>query len=382
MLPPLGLMSVGAGLKEQGHEVVIYDGEIEHVPLGYKYYGFGPTIAEYNYALKVKNTIKSVNPDAKVIIGGPHATLNYKQCLCDGFDCVVCGDGEYAAEKAFLTDDLVLHPPELPLDEYPFPDRDLLDLKGYTYCLNGIRATTLLTARGCPFKCAFCCKNHKSVRLRSVESVNSEIEMLHYDYGFNALIFPEDLFIVERTRSESIMALLKDLNITWRCLVRGDLIVKYGEDFIHTMVDSGCVDVGIGIESGSNKILSAVNKGESIETIEKAVNMLKDSGLRVKGFFVLGLPGESYDTISETNKFLGRTKLHDVDIKIYQPYPGTPIWDNKDDYDIGWKDNPDLDNMFYKGRKGEYGGSVFTAALSNKQIYDSWMLMESTYKNA
>ena len=379
VFPPLGLMAVGTALKLKGHDVTIYDGDIDKVPLNFSYYGFGPTTPEYPYALAIKNRIKQHNPKAKVIIGGPHATLN-TSCLNDGFDCVVSGDGENVVEQAFLKDAPMIIAPERPLDEYPIIDRTILDLKKYQYYLNGRLATTLMTSQGCPFKCGFCAKNYRSVRFRSVESVLKEIDMLHFDFGYDALAFPEDLFILDKQRTERICGYLKGLDIIWRCLIRADIAVKHGQAFIKTLADSGCVSVGMGVESGSDKILSTIHKGETVETIKTAIRMLKGEGIRVKGFFILGLPGETEETLAETNLFLAEMNLDDVDIKIYQPFPGTPIWHNKDAYDIQWQEI-ELGKAFYKGRPREYYGNVRTSALTNRQIYDSWVEMEAKYKN-
>ena len=210
-----------------------------------------------------------------------------------------------------------------------------------------------MTSQGCPFKCGFCCKNYKTVRFRSIEKVKEEIDYLHYELGYDALVFPEDLFIIKRERTEAIAEYLSELGIIWRCLVRADLVVKYGKSFSDMLYQSGCIEVGMGVESGSNKVLKIINKGESSWTMMDAVKILKSSGIRAKGFFILGLPGESKDTLCETWSFLENAELDDVDIKIYQPYPGTPIWDKKELYDISWDDNIDYSRKFYKGRPKE-----------------------------
>lgn len=379
VFPPLGLMAVGTALKVKGHKVTIYDGRVEDVPLGFPYYGFGPTTPEYPYALAVKDKIRKANPKAKIILGGPHATLN-ASCLEDDFDCVVSGDGEEMVEKAFLGTDTLLISEERPLDEYPIIDRTIIDLNKYKYYLNGRRATTLMTSQGCPFKCGFCAKNYRSVRFRSVESVFKEIEMLYSKFGYTALAFPEDLFILDKKRTERICGFLKSLDIIWRCLIRADIAVKHGKDFIKTLAKSGCVSVGMGVESGSDKILSIIHKGETVATIKEALRMVKEEGIKVKGFFILGLPGETKETLDDTDRFLAEMELDDVDIKIYQPFPGTPIWHNKDAYDIQWRPI-EMEKAFYKGRLGEYYGNVCTSALTNNQIKEAWIKMERTYKS-
>jgi radical SAM superfamily enzyme YgiQ (UPF0313 family) len=372
-------MAVGTALKVKGHKVTIYDGDLDKVPLNFPYYGFGPTTPEYPYALTTRDRIKKVNSEARIIIGGPHAVLNTQECLKDDWDCVVCGDGELVVETAFLTDVFLINEKENPLDWYPIIDRTIIDLSKYKYYLNGRLATTLMTSQGCPFKCGFCAKNYRTVRFRSVESVFKEIEILHSKFGYTALAFPEDLFILDKQRTERICGSLKSLGIIWRCLIRADIAVKHGKDFIKTLAKSGCVSVGMGVESGSDKILSIIHKGETVATIKEAIKMLKDEGIKVKGFFILGLPGETKETLEATNRFLDEVQLDDVDIKIYHPFPGTPIWNNKDSYDIQWHEI-EREKSFYKGRLGEYYGNVSTSSLTNNQIKEEWVKMERSYK--
>jgi len=377
ILPPLGLMAVGTGLKLKGHRVYIYDGPMKTVPKDFDYYGFGPTTPEYGYALNIKD---SLNQRARFVLGGPYATLKPNECLKDGWNCVVVGDGEEVSERAFLGKDNLILAEDGNLDEYPIIDRSLVNIRSYKYYLFGRLSTTLITSRGCPYKCAFCCKNHCSVRLMSADRIIDEIKYLHYEFGYDALMYSEDLFIINRKRAEKVFDAMSALNIICRCLVRADVVVKYGQGFADMMSECGCIEVGMGIESGSDTILKNVNKGESVATIEKAVGILKKANIRVKGFFILGLPGESLETINETKAFLDKMQLDDVDIKIFQPYPGSPIWDRKQDFDIQWHDNLDYSQMFYKGRPGEYHGNVSTSSLTNKQIVKEWIEMESKYK--
>ena len=379
VFPPIGLMSVGTGLKRLGHEVFIHDEKISAIPLDYQYYGLGPTSPEYSSALEAKNLIKRYNPTAKVIIGGPFATINTETCLQDGWDCVVWGDGELVTEQAFLGTDKIIRGESRPLDEYPIPDRTLFDLTKYKCYLEGRRATTLVTSRGCPNHCGFCCKNYSHVRLLSAQKTIEEINILYTIFGYRALLFPEDIFIVNRRRTELLCEHLKKLNIVWRCLVRGDYIVKFGYEFVKMMKESGLVEVGMGIESGSSKILKIINKGETIEDIKAAIYLLKNHGIRVKGFFIIGLPGESQKTIAETIKFLDDMHLDDIDAKIFQPYQGSPIWDNQKDYDIFWGEQ-DQSTTFYKGRPQEYYGNISTSLLTTDQIYQAWVKIEGKYK--
>ena len=376
VFPPLGLMAVGTGLKTQGHEVTITD----DIQAGFGYYGLGPVTPEYPHAKMIRRLIKEKSPDSKVVIGGSHATLDPEGCLADGFDCVVCGDGEIDTEQAFLGDTPIVKADTYFLSDYPIIDRSLVDIKSYKYFINGKLATTMVTSRGCPYKCAFCCKNNSGVRLAPAEKVINEVRNLHDDFGYDAIMFFDDIFILNRKRVEAICACLKEFGITWRCFVRADLVMKHGRSLIRTMADSGCVEVGMGVESGSDKILDVINKGESTETIKSAIQLLHEEGIRVKGFFIVGLPGESQETIEETQRFLEQTYLDDMDFTIFQPYVGSPIWNNKALYDIGWNDL-DFEMMFYKGKPGEYHSMVWTSSLSAEDIVKLRDRLECQLKN-
>jgi radical SAM superfamily enzyme YgiQ (UPF0313 family) len=108
--------------------------------------------------------------------------------------------------------------------------------------------------------------------------------------------------------------------------------------------------------------------------------MLKARGLFVKGFFIVGLPGESEQTLAETEAFLKEVKLNDIDCKIFQPYRGSPIYDHKERYDIHWEPMP-LEYTFYKGRPGEYYGNISTSSLSKERIVAAWEHFEQNYKD-
>jgi anaerobic magnesium-protoporphyrin IX monomethyl ester cyclase len=378
--PPLGLMAVGAGLRRQGHDVCLYDRDLGDLPLDYPCYGFGPGSPEYPQALDALHRIKQRNPDARVVLGGTHATLNHRLCVRDGWDSIVVGDGEIEAERAFFGGSHLIFADSRPLDEYPAPDRTLLDPKSYRFKLQDKPTTTIIGSRGCPFFCGFCCKTEKSVRLRGVPFLLQEIDYLYDAFGYEALAFPEDIFILNRGRTEAICQHLKRRGIIWRCLVRADLVVKYGMDFLHMMADCGCVGVGVGVESGSDRILRIIRKGETAATIMAAIKMLQRARIFTKGFFVVGLPGENEQSLRETNEFLAEARMDDIDCKIFQPYPGSPIYDHRELYDIYWNEIP-LEYTFYKGIPGVYYGNVYTSALTTDVIVESWKYFERTYKD-
>lgn len=379
---PLGLLAVGTGLISQGHNVTLFDGDPFSIPLDFAYYGFGPTIPEYIYAVEQMRYLRAkCHFGCTIIIGGPYASLDPKRCLADGFDAVVVGDGEYAAEQAFKHrfNERIIYGDALPLANYHISHRSLIDNKKYGYQLENRIATSMVTSRGCPFSCAFCSKNESKLRMRPAWHVIEEIRYLKDVWKFQAIVFMDDLFTAEKQRAQSIAEELKRQDMTWRCMVRADLVVKHGKDFAKYLYDCGLISVGMGIESGSDKILSIINKAETSSTMKKAIKMLKEVGVKVKGFIILGLPGESMQTIEETDNFLKEVKLDDVDIKIFQPFPGSPIWKNKSKYDINWNE-VDLSDMFYKGKQGLDQSNVFTSSLTAAQITEQQGVLERAHK--
>lgn len=377
--PPLGLMAVGAGLRRRGVPAVLYDGDWDSLPLDYSHYGFGPTAPEYPAAVQAMRRIKDDNPFARVVLGGPHATLNFGIVQRDGWDCVVVGDGEMVGADAFLGTGRLIHAPELPLDDYPLPDRRLVNLSMYHYLLRDRPATTLMTGRGCPYRCDFCGKNNTRVRLRSAGSVLEEVRGLQEDWGYHALLFPEDIFILRRARAEQVARYLQAHHIIWRCLVRADLIVRYGAEFVQLLADSGCVSVGMGVESGSDKILAGIHKGETVADIRNAIRLLKHFRIDTKGYFIVGLPGETPETLAETEAFLRDVELDDIDVTLYQPYPGSRIYSHREEYDIQWQNVP-LSDTFYKGRPTAYRGCISTSAMTTDELVAARDALEAKYK--
>jgi len=361
VFPPLGLMAVGTALRLQGHEVAI-----KSAPDESQYFAMGPVTPEYPDALHKLHQVKMRENGSHVIIGGPHAASNVAECLADGFNTVVLGDGENICAGTFSIRGVVSLERK-PLDEYPEIDRSLVSIKDYHYEINNRLSTTLLTSRGCPYSCGFCAKTENKIRYRGIDSIEAEVVHLKERWGYGALMFFDDTLTLQKGRAEHICRILKKHGMLWRCFVRGDLVVRHGQDLVDLMCDSGCVEVGIGVESGSEEILQAIHKGESLSTIRQALNMLHRGHIRTKGFFILGLPGESSKTIKETWQLLEEIHLDDADFTVYQPFPNSDIWQNRESYDIDWDILP-AKERFYKGRTGEYRSSVRTSSLSSEEI--------------
>lgn len=380
VFPPLGVLYVAKALQNQDKVVYVHDGPISDIPGNFDCYAISATTPQFPMAVEALHYIRVSGKFLKckkVLIGGPHATVDPESCINSGFDSVIMGEGEIACGIA-IDHNIKLIKCE---DHSPcvIPARELINMDEYHYTIVGRRATSVMTSRGCPYSCGFCCKSSGRVRILPAEMVIKELNWLRDWYGYTAFMFFDDIFILDIPRFNKISEWLKCNDIRWRGFVRADLLVKGGRGLVQRMKDSGCVEVGIGIESGSEEILKIVNKGETLSTIKKAIWMLQEEAIRVKGFIIIGLPGESPETLNETEDFLKEMKLDDVDFSIFTPYKGSHIYEHKEKYDIGW-DEIDLKDNWYKGKAGEYRSLVFTSKLSREDIVKARDMFERRFK--
>jgi len=390
VFPTLGLLYLASYLKKEGYnDVSVLDLNGNHsMPerIDADIVGFYSNTPQFPSVIEEKKKLAKINKNknAVYVIGGPHVSGRPSDAESD-FDYIIMGEGE----KAFF--DLVKavserNKPEKKVIRYeyikdinliPFPDRSLVDMKSYRYLIDGELAATLITSRGCPFACAFCANNAwgKTLRFREPQNVIKELKILIERYNYKAFMFFDDTMTVHRKRMETLCGMIKELDIIYRCFIRGDTVNK---SILEKMKDSGCVEVGIGMESGSQRILNIVNKCETVEQNLNAVRWCKEAGIRVKGFFVVGFPGEDRQSIQETIDFIEETKVDDLDVTIFTPYPGSKIYEERERYDINFEGT--YKDFWYKGKPGSYKSLVSTSALSEKEIADVRDEIEKRFK--
>jgi len=358
-VPPLGLAYLAAVLEKHGYDVKIIDGVTENLT----YREISKIISKYCPDLVGITATTPTIYDAyivariakhhgvKVVIGGPHATFLDTDVLkeCPYIDFVVRGEGELtllelvkALEKRKpLSHVLGLtwrdrdgrikrnsrRPYILNLDDLPMPAYHLLPMDKYQ--VGEIRYATIMTSRGCPFKCTFCASSRlfgKRYRWHSAERVLDEIEVLVNKYKVKSIEIIDDTFTLNRKRAIKIAKgiLKRGLDIIWSCSSRVDTIDK---ELAEILKKSGCSVIYLGIESGSQRILNKYKKGVTIDQITRAVKILKEAKLEILGSFILGAPDETIDEARKTLSFSLKLDLDYAQYSILTPYPGTEIYE-------------------------------------------------------
>lgn len=424
----LGILKVAAVL-EPTYNVEVLDlsgiGNYEEAVADYLSYsgmvifGITATTPQMPAVAKIVETIKQLKPKAKIILGGPHATLvnaahkgekskgiigraaNAYQKLAKMFNVIVAGDGEEAifealqakAPKLVDADDIKsnLFLDNLKLDSYPFPARHLVDMESYHYFIDGERAISVIGQLGCPYECGFCggrkSPTFRKIRTRSVENIVREIEFLHKFYGAKGFMFYDDELNVNPKILVRLMNSISDLQeklgveFKLRGFVRANL---FNDEQAKAMYKAGFRWLLVGFESGSDRILLNMNKRVTRADNTACLEIAKKNGLKVKALMSIGHPGESKESIMETHDWLLKVKPDDFDVTIITVYPGTGYYDdatpllNKPGVwvyrsnqetlystEVDYLDTPN----YYKGDpNGGYRSYVYTDFLSSEEI--------------
>lgn len=331
---PLGLAYIAAVLEDNGFSVVVDN--LANSSIGCvsdaDIYGITCATSTYDEVVKISKALK--HDDKRVVVGGIHPSIFPEETLHEcGCDHVVIGDGEYSfldILNGVQSDPFIIREPTHNLDDLPFPARHLFDNVVDTTGIHGQpaneKATTMITSRGCPYNCSFCCKTleTRTPRSRSPENIITEIHQIIDDYGIEHIRFVDDVFTLSKKRVMKLCDLMqKETDITWICITRADLI---DDELLSTMCAAGCVEVHIGAESGSQRILDRMNKRTTVETNFKAIQKIKNAGILAKIYLMYGYPGETIEDIDDTKRFFIAAKPDKFTLSRFSFTPGSAIW--------------------------------------------------------
>jgi len=362
--PPLGVSYVAAAFEAAGCRVRIIDYIVSRYTqkkLKAELDTFEPDVVgstsvtmNFPVAADIVRTAKRHRPSVLTVMGGPHVTFDAEKTLqtYPEIDLLVMGEGEQTIRElvprladrsgwtgvrglAFRRDNTIVitEPRELidDLDSIPRPARHLLPLSRYRALGFPI---SMITSRGCPNACIFCQGRRmvgKKVRYRSVESVMDEIEEI-LSYGITRINVADDLFTSNKKRVQEMCGqiLARGLNFTWSAFARVNTVDR---ETLKLMRDAGCDAISFGIESGNPEMLRRVRKGITLDQARNAVTLCKEAGIFAHASFMVGLPGESPETLADTHAFAQSLGIA-YGYHFLAPFPGTDVREKIEEYDL------------------------------------------------
>jgi len=406
---PLGLAYLGAVAEKAGHQVTIIDCQAEK--LTYEAFiariaqtssdvvGVTATTLLYKSAMKLITAAKQALPQAVTMLGGSHGTFWDENALNEypSLDIVVRREGEQTfielleklQTQASLTNvlgityrngDKIVRNADRPfiedLDSIPFPAHHLMPLESLKR--DGKILFPLISSRGCVFWCDFCSTVRmfgRGYRMRSPKNVVDEMQLIHDKYGVKQVTFYDDAFTVDRNRVLKICEELhsRKLDMMWDCGTRVDMVDR---ELMKTMLSAGCFAVWLGVESGSEAILGAMNKRIKLDQTRVAYKTAHEVGLMTIANVVLGFPGETEKTARETIRFVKELNPDDVGFYVATPYPGTPMYEEVKKN--GWLRVTDFDRYDTAGPTFETPSlSMETLAKLRYKAYQDFYLRPS-----
>jgi anaerobic magnesium-protoporphyrin IX monomethyl ester cyclase len=363
IMPPHGMMSIAAFLERQGIETAFIDCYARPIPhdllvkeivrQGADAVGFSCTTSSFLEGYRIAELVKERIPRMPVIFGGAHA-CSIGPPLLDSFpaiDFLVIGEGENSLYElmaagfrnvagipgiAFRENgqgrlssvrELIAD-----LDTLPFPAYHRLPgfPKGYNLPLFSYPThpnTSIISSRGCPYQCSYCDRSvfSRGFRFNSPEYIVEHLAYLHRDFGIRHVFFYDDLFTFDRSRVERFCTLMeqKRVAVTYNCIAR---LEHVDSALVSLLKRSGCWQVNFGIESGDPDLLQKHRKFYALDEVGRKLQMVKDAGLRVKGLFMIGLPGESVESIRRTIDYALSLPLEEINVTKFTPFPGAPVY--------------------------------------------------------
>lgn len=379
--PPFGLACLAGMARDKGFPTAIIDAPAqgftpeqvaaEVFRLGAAVVGLTAATIAIGSAAHVASIIKQQNPLIPVLIGGPHLTALPEETMkrYPEFDLGVIGEGEMTLAELLphllagkeLSDvaGLILRQgktlvrtspraPILDLDSLPSPAFDLLPDLATHYCppvhtVRRLPAALLVASRGCPGKCLFCDRSVFGNRLRSWSAAYTlrMIEELYHRYGIREIQIRDDNFLAFPRRLEELCdgLIKRRLDLVWTCAGRVDMVTPAR---LELMKKAGCWQIWYGIESGNEEILKTIGKHTTLAQIRRAVRLTKAAGIQPCGFFILGHPGETKESLQATIRLACRLPLADAHFSFMTPFPGSELYSRAQEFGEFHADWPDL----------------------------------------
>lgn len=340
--PPIGLLQIGTILRQVGHDVNILDFAGGHRPTIPEADLYGMTVFTVSYAeaLDLKAAIREVS-NAPIVVGGPHAQALPVETARD-FDYVVVGEAEEVIARIVgpmarrTRESAVVHArPPSDLGALPISDYSLVDTDSYSRVVDGRLAFSILSGRGCPFRCTYCftAALAEKVRLRPIDHVMEELHRLDDAYTVDALRFIDDNFLMNLRFFRELAPRLREFGRPYRVYCRA---VDLTEERCRLLAESGCRMVACGVESGSQKMQDLMNTRKNVRKMAEGIEIARHYGIEVRVGLIVGYPGETWDTVKESVRELLEMPFSSYNLFNFVPLPGTDPYHHPERYGIKW----------------------------------------------
>jgi radical SAM superfamily enzyme YgiQ (UPF0313 family)/glycosyltransferase involved in cell wall biosynthesis len=365
IMPPLGLASISAFLDTQGidsfiidcfahpeSDLLIRDYLLEKRPA---FIGLSCTTSSFLDGVRIAKFGKSILPNLQVVFGGPHVSAKKEKTLEDYpiIDFCVVGEGEQtltelvksSGQEAATIPGVVFRDLDghicftgyrsdrIDLDTLPFPAYEKLDGYPAAYKLPifnypKVPNSSCISSRGCPYSCSYCDRSvfQRSFRYNSAEYLYEHLRYLKERFGIRHINFYDDQFTFNRKRVETFARMMidKPQAMTFNCAVRAEHI---DPELLHLMKAAGCWMISLGIETGDEELLTQHRKHADLDLLAEKIRLIKKEGIRTKGLFMLGLPGETEMSIKKSMDYLFSLPIDDLNLTKFTPFPGTPLYE-------------------------------------------------------
>jgi len=384
LYPPLGLLYIAATLEKEGHQVQILDSQALNLttqetkkeirkakPDIVGITAMTPTVKG---AFEAARLSKEIYPDVPTVLGGVQLSLYSEATVSNQYvDFGINGEGEHVmidllkalnSGKDFSKITGLIYKENgkvktngfrivEDLDSLPFPARHLVRTGDYSCVIAKDPMTTLMTSRGCPYRCGFCFKGptDTKLRFRSPKNVVDEIEECINKYKVKEIMFYDDTFTADRKHAMGICdeIIKRGIKISWETPTRVNCI---DEELLKKMEEAGCIRLRLGVESGNDEILKIMRKGTNKEMVKKAFTMLRKTKIESFAYFIIGYVHENEQTIRDTINFAKELNSDWVMFTIATPLPQTPLFDEAvklgymdKDYWLDFMTNPNPERL-------------------------------------
>ncbi len=361
---PIGILTLAAWLEKHGHPTAVHDCLGPHSPATIEansaqiiatnpeLVGISATTSAFMEGIELARLIKQKLPQVKVVFGNAHASsiggplLEHFQeidflCIGEGEGALLdLADGKAPEEIANLVyrkEGRIIANPRRPrildLDELPFPAYEKLSgfPEGYHLPLFSYEkrwGATMITSRGCPYTCSFCDRTvfERLYKVNSAQYIYNHMKHLRDKFGVYHINFYDDLFTAQKKRVFELCDLLieKPLGMQFNCAIRTG---HTSDEMLQKLKQAGALMVSMGIESADPMMMERHKAGVTLEAVKKTVEQIHAAGLRAKGLFIFGMPGETSETVKVTSDFILSLDLDEMNMTKFSPLYGAPIWD-------------------------------------------------------